>query len=683
MSSIEPPLQARAASRARLAIGLAAALAAYALLAAGAARASTAVTYYAAPSAAGSGDCSASANACTLATALADAAAATGDAVTIQLAAGTYSPIAITGGLESTLTLDGAGAGTSEISGAGSAQTARFGASGFPLTLENLALIDGDATGNDGGNLEIETGAGAVTIEDAAITGGTSSLDGGGISVTGATLTIENSSISANATAGGEVGGGLMIFGGATVNVEDSTINDNTASGGGAGIDLQNTSTLNVYGSTIAANVGEALISTGNAFIYGTTISANSGGGIDLESHTVDLGADVLAGNGGEDCFFGTPTDEGYNYTDDATCASALTAPTSHVNDSAIGLGTLGANGGPTQTVPATAASAAYDVVPSTVTLTADPQTGSFCSSSDQRGVARTQGPAAACSAGAFQYAPPVATSLAPRPSLELGLPATVSGYGLADVSAVSVGATAATITAQSATQISFTIPLALALGSEPITLTNPDGSAQVAFNAVAAPGLSATTLAPAEYKVPYSQQLAVSGGAAPYSFALTSGALPGGLHLSSSGVVSGTPGKAGGAAFGVAITDANGVTTSGVIVSIVVATPVITVTSTSLTISGTTIAVALSCAAAPCAGGSVTLDQTVTKRVKGKPVVTSVLLASAPYTLAAGQSGTVEMALTSAGRHVLKHAKKHPPNEVLNATVAAGTTETETIRVR
>jgi len=55
---------------------------------------------------------------------------------------------------------------------------------------------------------------------------------------------------------------------------------------------------------------------------------------------------------------------------------------------------------------------------------------------------------------------------------------------------------------------------------------------------------------------IAYSFQLIAGGGTAPYSFALSSGALPAGLGLSSSGLISGTPTVAGTSAFVIAVTD-------------------------------------------------------------------------------------------------------------------------------
>jgi hypothetical protein len=59
----------------------------------------------------------------------------------------------------------------------------------------------------------------------------------------------------------------------------------------------------------------------------------------------------------------------------------------------------------------------------------------------------------------------------------------------------------------------------------------------------------------------PYLQDLSVSGGRAPYSFALATGSLPPGLAMSAAGRISGTPTVKGTASFTVRATDLNGFT--------------------------------------------------------------------------------------------------------------------------
>ena len=66
------------------------------------------------------------------------------------------------------------------------------------------------------------------------------------------------------------------------------------------------------------------------------------------------------------------------------------------------------------------------------------------------------------------------------------------------------------------------------------------------------------------EVRIVYSDVvLSATGGKAPYTWSMSSGALPGGLTLSPGGTVSGTPATAGGFSFGVQVSDSAGATTS------------------------------------------------------------------------------------------------------------------------
>ncbi len=58
---------------------------------------------------------------------------------------------------------------------------------------------------------------------------------------------------------------------------------------------------------------------------------------------------------------------------------------------------------------------------------------------------------------------------------------------------------------------------------------------------------------------VPYTQTLQATGGVGPYTYAITAGALPAGLTLSTGGVVSGTPTTVGASSFTVTATDSEG----------------------------------------------------------------------------------------------------------------------------
>ncbi len=105
--------------------------------------------------------------------------------------------------------------------------------------------------------------------------------------------------------------------------------------------------------------------------------------------------------------------------------------------------------------------------------------------------------------------------------------------------------------------------------GAVNFTVTATDSSSGTGPYAVSSTytltvGAPSVTVAPATLGNPaidtaYSQALTASNGTAPYTFAITSGALPAGLSLSSAGVLSGTPTAGGSFTFTVTATDAHG----------------------------------------------------------------------------------------------------------------------------
>jgi hypothetical protein len=95
---------------------------------------------------------------------------------------------------------------------------------------------------------------------------------------------------------------------------------------------------------------------------------------------------------------------------------------------------------------------------------------------------------------------------------------------------------------------------------------------------------VTTTSLPSGQVGVAYSQTLAASGGTSPYSWAVSGGALPAGLTLSTAGVLSGTPTTAGLSSFSVQVTDASSVVANATLtvsVLAVGATPTPTVTGT------------------------------------------------------------------------------------------------------
>ena len=131
----------------------------------------------------------------------------------------------------------------------------------------------------------------------------------------------------------------------------------------------------------------------------------------------------------------------------------------------------------------------------------------------------------------------------------------------------------------------------------------------------------------------PYSAALSASGGTAPYTFALSSGSLPPGLTLSSTGTISGTPTTPGSFPFSVNATDANGCVGSGSF-TIVISCPATTISPASLP------------------GGSVgtPYNQTLTASGAPGPYTFSISTGSLPPGLTLSPTGTIAGTPTTTG---------------------------------
>jgi len=160
----------------------------------------------------------------------------------------------------------------------------------------------------------------------------------------------------------------------------------------------------------------------------------------------------------------------------------------------------------------------------------------------------------------------PTISSISPTSgSTSGGTSVTITGTNFVSGATVRFGGTNAAVNSLSSTSILATSPGHVA-GTFPVTVTNPDGqSASYTGFTYQCPSiaLSPASLPQGVVSTLYSQGITASGGAPPYTFAVTSGALPSGLTLSTGGLLSGTPAAAGSFTFTVTATDAWGCTGS------------------------------------------------------------------------------------------------------------------------
>jgi hypothetical protein len=248
-----------------------------AVLPSSAAAAST--TLYASPTGSGSAPCETATSPCSIGTAFTQigTGAQNGNAVTLQLAAGTYA-VANTVADESptSLTIVGAGAGstvlTGDYSGTGTSCSGFFIpltiATGvtFPVTIKTLTLEDGCTTGY-GADL-LDDGTGTVTLDSDAIEGGYSQRGGMADILNGGALNINQSAIygGTNLTYGSDVVAG-------TLNLTNSFVG-------------------------LTTSLGVAVGSSAHATIIGSTIATNMSTGVAGPANAVTLAGAILFGNG-------------------------------------------------------------------------------------------------------------------------------------------------------------------------------------------------------------------------------------------------------------------------------------------------------------------------------------------------------------------------------------------------
>jgi predicted outer membrane repeat protein len=457
--------------------------------------------------------------------------------------------------INNSLTITGNGIAQTIIDGnAGTNVFDNFGSAGaMSITLQSLTVRNGFATGfTSAAGMFIDTNT-TATVTGCVFSGNNAPSSGGAIENWGA-LTVTGSTFSAN-TAAGE-GGAIRTIG--SLSVSGSTFSANSADIGGAiyhstGSVAQTLTVLNStfsgnsatsFGGAIAVNdiTSAGAVTLTHVTVAGNTSTGGNGGGVYRNSgaaFTVDR--TIIASNtaaAGPDCAVGVAqslNSLNFNVFGSLTGCSVTGTTTNNVVTATPLLGALANNGGPTQTVALLGGSPAIDIAPTCATGT------------DQRGVVRPIG--AACDAGAFEAPLPIALSPASLPAGQVGAAysqtITASNGTGPYTFAITLGALPAGLSLSAAGVLSGT---PTAGGSFNFTVTATDtfdsrtGARAYALS-VAAPAIAIApaTVPGGTFGSAYSQSLSASGGTAPYSYAVTAGALPTGIVLSAAGVISGT----------------------------------------------------------------------------------------------------------------------------------------------
>jgi hypothetical protein len=322
-----------------------------------------------------------------------------------------------------------AGAAPAAINGAGGS-AGIFDVAGATLTLSSLTVENGNASAG-GGAINSHVG-GTIVVTHCTFTKNSSAFDGGAIdngdpgggTGTGSgTLTVTDSTFDSNSATfdGGAIdnadtGGGVSAVATGSLTVTGSTFRDNTAGFDGGAIDSGDeggTGTAVVSDSTFAGNAdleGGGAIDAGDGGGHGTlsvTYSTFSGdrngsGSEELANDEFTDGTSTLTVVGdllGGPCGGSGYVDGGYNATTDASCVGGAAATTDVVSpDVASDLGTLGANGGATDTIEPMPGDQAIGLIPNgTLAGTLS------CPTVDQRGM--SSAPGQTCDAGAVQTA--------------------------------------------------------------------------------------------------------------------------------------------------------------------------------------------------------------------------------------------------------------------------------------
>jgi hypothetical protein len=326
-----------------------------------------------------------------------------GSTITFNLAAGTHT-ITLDSSLgqlviNKNLTINGPTGAANRVTVSGNNSTRVLQITGaVTVNISDLTISNGQVSGGSGiGGSGIFNNGGTLTLTNSTISSNTSAglEGGGGIYTLNGTLNVTNSTVSGNSTSAGPGGGIRIGGGGSTLTVTNSTISGNSATGLGGGIAVASTTTITnstISGNSATGEGGGLRAFGGPVNIVNSTITNNicdsdnnssgTGGGIrNLAGGALTLHNTIVAGNGrgsavptADDIQGSVNAASSFNLIGNAATAGDLTHGTNSniVGNSGAGtidarLGALASNGGSTQTHALLAGSPALDAGSNTV----------------------------------------------------------------------------------------------------------------------------------------------------------------------------------------------------------------------------------------------------------------------------------------------------------------------------
>jgi uncharacterized repeat protein (TIGR01451 family) len=274
------------------------------------------------------------------------------------------------------------------------------------VTIRNSTIRHNGAGRFGGGILN----QGSMTIVDTTIFSNTTDINGGGImnDAQARGLTITRSNVSDN-RATQSMGGGIHSI--APMTITNSTVSDNRSFGNGGGINVAAcvTCATNLTHLTISRNWTEI----GNGGGINRQVGAQLG--VVTVKNTIVAGNMRIAGGTANDCGGTNINTEGDNLVGQNGAANGCPVDAEvTVVAGAIStvLDPLADNGGATETHALVAGSPAIDGVTDCTDLAGSPVT------TDQRGMARPQGPA--CDIGAYEAAPALSIAKTVTPQTDV-----------------------------------------------------------------------------------------------------------------------------------------------------------------------------------------------------------------------------------------------------------------------